>query len=93
MDYRGTKSVKIGPVQIRDWLNHGGHFTVKAQRRDGIYINLKSNDLFLRCCLTGFEKNHQVKILSKQKICFTQTRFYSTNKPKTLLSPTISLDP
>ena len=54
MGYRGSKSV---------FLNS----TVKEQRVDGSYcIKAKSNLMQLRCTLMGFERNYQVKVLSKQ---------------------------
>ena len=42
-------------------------FSVKEQRVDGSYcIKAKSKIMQLRCTLMGFERNYQVKILSKQ---------------------------
>ena len=53
MGYRGSKSVLLSD-------------TVKEQRVDGSYCNLaKSKLMQLRCTLTGFERNYQVKIPSK----------------------------
>ena len=54
MGYRGSKSVLESN-------------TVKEQRVDGSYcIKAKSNLMQLRCTLMGFERNYQVKVLSKQ---------------------------
>ena len=53
MGYRGSKSV---------FLNS----TVKEQRVDGSWSNYLLNKSLLRCTLMGFERNYQVKVLSKQ---------------------------
>jgi hypothetical protein len=54
MDNRGSKSVLIN--------------TVKEQRVDGSWLLIMFKTLFrsLRCTLMGFERNYQIKILSKQ---------------------------
>ena len=74
MDYRGSKSVI--PVKALHFLNSSrqninndkemmrqlkNSIAVKEQRVDGSYIKP-----MLRYTLTGFERNYQVKILSKQ---------------------------
>ena len=51
MGYRGSKSITL----LRNVV-------VKEQRVDGSYIN----KLMLRCTLTGFERNYQIKIPSNQ---------------------------
>jgi len=55
MEYRGSKSVFIAN-------------TVKEQRVDGSWLLIKLAVLIrsLRCTLMGFERNSQIKILSKQ---------------------------
>jgi hypothetical protein len=53
MGYRGSKSVLF-------------HSTVKEQRVDGSWRNKFLINSLLRCTLMGFERNYQVKILSKQ---------------------------
>ena len=54
MGYRGSKSVLFNS-------------TVKEQRVDGSYcIKTKSSKMQLRCILMGFERNYQIKVLSKQ---------------------------
>nr|YP_007374927.1 hypothetical protein PRA_mt0123 [Phlebia radiata]CCE89216.1 hypothetical protein PRA_mt0123 [Phlebia radiata] len=54
MGYRGSKSVLFNS-------------TVKEQRVDGSYcIQTKSSKMQLRCTLMGFERNYQIKVLSKQ---------------------------
>jgi hypothetical protein len=55
MEYRGSKSVFI--------IN-----AVKEQRVDGSWLLNKLAFLIrsLRCTLMGFERNYQIKILSKQ---------------------------
>ena len=55
----------------REMDNHGSKsamLAVKEQRVDGNWLQNKFNDLIwsLRCTLTGFEKNSQVRILSNQ---------------------------
>lgn len=52
MGYRGSKSVLLSS-------------TVKEQRVDGSWSNSLSHSL-LRCTLMGFERNYQIKVLSKQ---------------------------
>jgi hypothetical protein len=47
--------------------------TVKEQRVDGSYFGKYPK---LRCTLTDFERNYQIKILSKQ---FTKRRFSTVN--------------
>jgi hypothetical protein len=55
--YRGSKSEN----------NLSKLIPVKEQRVDGSYCNFrKSKFMQLRCTLMGFERNYQVKILSKQ---------------------------
>jgi hypothetical protein len=57
MGYRGSKS------------NKGNTLFVKEQRVDGSYIGflcIINKYPMLRCTLTGFERNYQVKILSNQ---------------------------
>lgn len=64
MGYRGSKSVAVSE-----------HSTVKEQR---VYGNWSGNILpYLRCTLMGFERNYQVKNLSKLII---QKQLYSTYK-------------
>lgn len=58
MDNRGSKSVEL--------------YTVKEQRVDGHWYGF--NLPCLRCTLTGFERNYQIKILSNQ----IQTRSYTS---------------
>jgi hypothetical protein len=53
MGYRGSKSA----VKLE------GKAAVKEQRVDGSWC---INSIHLRCTLMGFERNYQVKILSKQ---------------------------
>jgi hypothetical protein len=55
MGYRGSKSVFLNP-QPKE-------ISVKEQRVDGSCFGHKPK---LRCTLTGFERNYQIKILSKQ---------------------------
>jgi len=52
MGYRGSKSDLTYPKK-----------SVKEQRVDGSWCN---KPMHLRCTLTGFERNYQIKILSKQ---------------------------
>jgi len=68
MDNRGSKSDFI--------LN-----SVKEQRVDG---NLCFNHKHIRCILTGFERNYQVKILSKH---LKNKRIFSTVKNQSKLNP------
>jgi hypothetical protein len=73
MGYRGSKSVLV-------------FSTVKEQRVDGSWGLIKnnssaiSNNKSLRCTLTGFERNYQIKLLSNQlnKLSFSTIN----NKPK-----------
>ena len=60
MGYRGSKS-------DRNWF-------VKEQRVDGSYP--KRDTLGLRCTLMGFERNYQIKVLSKQIL---HKQSYTTN--------------
>ena len=53
MEYRGSKSVSINE-------------TVKEQRVDGSWSNYLLNNSILRYTLMGFERNYQIKVLSKQ---------------------------
>ena len=53
MVYRGSKSVLVNK-------------TVKEQRVDGSWNNYLLNNSILRCTLMGFERNYQIKVLSKQ---------------------------
>ena len=57
MGYRGSKS---------EFVSHTD--SVKEQRVDGSWsiTKAKSRQMLLRCTLMGFERNYQVKILSKQ---------------------------
>jgi hypothetical protein len=74
MDYRGSKSVFL--------LN-----TVKEQRVDGSWSNYLLSNSLLRCTLMGFERNYQIKILSKQ---LNKTKFSSSayvQVPVTKLEP------
>jgi len=63
MGYRGSKS-GISPV--------------KEQRVDGSYF-INKNLMLLRCTLTGFERNYQTKISSKQFVILAARRNFSTN--------------
>ena len=82
MGDRGSKSVVYhnkGPTSHR-------YITVKEQRVDGSYTNqiisrIKRDRLVLRCILMGFERNYQIKVLSKQK------RLYNTNYDSNQLNP------
>ena len=60
IDYRGSKSIMY-------------NFIVKEQRVDGSWCRVYTPHL--RCTLTGFERNYQVRILSKQ---INKLRFYSS---------------
>ena len=53
MGYRGSKSVLLNS-------------TVKEQRVDGSWSNYLLSSSLLRCTLMGFERNYQIKVLSKQ---------------------------
>ena len=79
IDYRGSKST-ASPFNYggKSKLNEKMFIVVKEPRLDGGCIKQKSKALVLRYSLRGLDKNHQVKILSKQ-INFTCARFYSTN--------------
>jgi hypothetical protein len=57
MGYRGSKSKFLNPQPNENF--------VKEQRVDGSYFGYKSEPK-LRCTLMGFERNYQVKILSKR---------------------------
>jgi hypothetical protein len=73
MGYRGSKSVFQDHSQ--------NEITVKEQRVDSSYCK-SYNSIQLRCTLMGFERNYQIKILSK-KLKLNKL-FFSTlnNKPK-----------
>jgi hypothetical protein len=59
MGHRGSKSEILNP-QPKE-------ISVKEQRVDGSYfINKNKNLMKLRCTLTGFERNYQTNISSKQ---------------------------
>lgn len=79
IDYRGSKST-AGTFNYggKSKLNEKMFVVVKEPRLDGGCIKQKSKALVLRYSLRGLDKNHQVKILSKQ-INFTCARFYYTN--------------
>ena len=73
--------------------------TEKEQRVDGgrpkKILPSEKNFTALRCTLMGFERNYQVKTLSKL-ISFTQIRFNSTNSLTVLresASPFVQLSP
>ena len=53
MGYRGSKSEFVTE-------------SVKEQRVDGSYCNYLLSNSQLRCTLMGFERNYQIKVLSKQ---------------------------
>jgi hypothetical protein len=85
MGYRGSKSISDFANPTSQKLKSE---IVKEQRVDGSYTNLKRKYLVLRCTLMGlyplfnnemtrggFERNYQVKILSKRNI---QLRRYSS---------------
>jgi hypothetical protein len=68
MGYRGSKS---------EFLNlQPNKFSVKEQRVDGSYFT-NHKLMKLRCTLTGFERNYQTKISSKQFVI--QNKNFSTN--------------
>lgn len=68
MGYRGSKSLFF--------LNKKK--SVKEQRVDGSYFIKKNKNLMiLRCTLTGFERNYQTKISSKQFVI--QNKNFSNN--------------
>jgi hypothetical protein len=62
-------------------------YAVKEQRVDGSWYGV--NILYLRCTLTGFERNYQVKILSKQ--INKSIRLYSSNATQQYEFPFIIL--
>jgi len=73
MGYRGSKS-EIKNPQLNE-------ISVKEQRVDGSYFR---SNLKLRCTLMGFERNYQIKILSKQ----LNKRYYSSlSKTSNTLNP------
>ena len=59
MGYRGSKSV----LNLTNLINF---YTVKEQRVDGSCFGLNFKIPRLRCTLTGYESNYQVKNPSKQ---------------------------
>ena len=68
MGYRGSKSL-CSLIKKK---------SVKEQRVDGSYfINKNKNLMILRCTLTGFERNYQTKISSKQFVI--QNKNFCTN--------------
>jgi hypothetical protein len=69
MEYRGSKSVFISNA-------------VKEQRVDGSWLlkNLAVLIRSLRCTLMGFERNYQIKILSKQLNLNKKKFFYFSSK-------------
>ena len=72
MGYRGSKSVLLNS-------------TVKEQRVDGSWSNYLLSSSLLRCTLMGFERNYQIKVLSKQ---FNKKNFCtSAQVPITKLDP------
>jgi hypothetical protein len=74
MGYRGSKSEILCP--------HKMNISVKEQRVDGSYFGVNPK---LRCTLTGFERNYQVKIPSKQ----LNNRPFSTlnSEPDIIINP------
>ena len=80
MGYRGSKS-EIFNKMLTTFDPQPNQVSVKEQRVDGSWDLLKSTApsaskcKSLRCTLTGFERNHQVKIPSKQ---LNNRLFYST---------------
>jgi hypothetical protein len=74
MGYRGSKS-KFQIPQTNDNF-------VKEQRVDGSYFGY-NNETKLRCTLMGFERNYQVKNLSKR----LYNKQFSTLTPKSKLNP------
>ena len=72
MGYRGSKSeFNKKPIQNKK-LN-----PVKEQRADGSWcINSNFKLMHLRCALMGFERNYQIRILTKQLI--NRFRIFST---------------
>ena len=68
MGYRGSKSKFLNPQPKKNF--------VKEQRVDGSYFGFYPK---LRCTLTGFERNYQIKILSKQ---INKLRSYSIAIPQ-----------
>ena len=63
MEYRGSKLVLLNS-------------TVKEQRVDGSWKNYLLSNYFLRCTLMGFERNYQIKVLSKQ---LTKWKFFTSS--------------
>jgi len=55
MGYRGSKSKFVTQPDF-----------VKEQRVDGSWSIAKNKHMLLRCTLMGFERNYQVKFLTKQ---------------------------
>ena len=74
MGYRGSKSV----VGLNKYINHKS-IAVKEQRVDGSWYG--NNLPCLRCTLMDFERNYQVKILSKQTNIIRTYSTISTHKP------------
>jgi hypothetical protein len=73
MGYRGSKS------------NKGNTLFVKEQRVDGSYIN----KLMLRCTLTGFERNFQIKVLSNQNRLPLLREFSSISSESLIKNPAL----
>lgn len=74
MGYRGSKSVLLNS-------------TIKEQRVDGSWNKYLLSNLLLRYTLMGFERNYQIKVLSKQ---FNKTNFCTSayaQVPFTKLDP------
>lgn len=73
MEYRGSKS------------ELASCYSVKEQRVDGSWCGKLSNNNLphLRCTLTGFERNYQVKIPSTQIVI--RPRWYSTTRCNSIL--------
>lgn len=77
--YRGSKSAVCESI------------VVKEPRADGSWRNNAVTLLRLRCALSGYENNHQFRILSKE-LYKKEIRFYSTTgnrftKNETNLNP------
>jgi hypothetical protein len=81
MEYRGSKSITGSiPTSLSEPV------IVKEQRVYGSWPgNLYPG---LRCTLTGFERNYQIKILYNQ-ICFPLFRKFSLSTKSSLSSPTL----
>jgi len=77
MGYRGSKSV------LR-------RSTVKEQRVDGSWSNYLLSNSLLRCTLMGFERNYQIKVLSKQ---LNKTNFCTSAVATDALVQFTNLDP